>query len=509
MIVLFLGVTTGILRSPCTPPPKCCKINKVKFNLTLKEFKEKKEINEIKCIDVYDCNISFIQKDLFSHFTNLENLYLRNLPLEYEAIKNSLPKSNETSLTRLCLENVGLTNSQIVDLLSRLPRRITDLGLKKNKITYFSTDDISNATFHHLEKLDLSYNRNITFVLNKTTPALKLTDLYLSYSNVKWTSLGMLPNLIALYLDGNHFNLSVIDNEQRCFQKLKALDLNNCELTEPLNKESFSFLPNLQSLSLSNVSNVKHFPTFQNTRDLRALNLDDVKYPFYPSPENTGLFVNVQKMKRLRMRTWNLRGWNETQLSVLFGPIKDTLETLGLASTGLTTIPQFTAEMKNLKRLCLSNNNISTWSSISERTNKKLTFLNLSCNLIENINPYFIPQNVQDLELDGNPFLCTCGLMSYKTWVWKKKLYNIMKDWQTKYYCSKPPEWTGRSLSEFRPKKSDCRPFNRYVITALVLCCCMVIVVIGTHIVTNKRRQHELKKHKHGNNETKTLLSSQ
>lgn len=131
-------------------------------SLTQNEFLEEKDLQCCKNILVSDLNIHFIQKELFSKFVKLKKLSLHNLPLEGEAIKNSLGK--ELKLTYLSLENVGLNNKLLESLLPYLPKTLTLLDLKNNSLTYFSTDFISNTT---VKTLNLSLNQNITMMLDK------------------------------------------------------------------------------------------------------------------------------------------------------------------------------------------------------------------------------------------------------------------------------------------------------------------------------------------------------
>lgn len=131
-------------------------------------------------------------------------------------------------------------------------------------------------------------------------------------------------------------------------------------------------------------------------------------------------------------------------------------------------------------------------------------------NLIETVDPHSIPKRVVEFPLEGNPFLCTCELMPYKNWVKERKLSKIIKDWASKYQCSKPHQWEGKTLDMFRPKITDCQEFNAYVITAIVLCFLMVIIVIATNIYSRRRKQNILKKfqYTHDSSEKRKLLSS-
>lgn len=493
-------------RNVCTPT-----FNKESPKLTQYEFLEKNDLHCCKNILVSDHNIHFIQKGLFSKFVELVNLSLHNLPLEGEAIKNSLGK--RLNLTHLRLENVGLNNTLLESLLPSLPKTLKLLSLMNNSLTYFSTNFISNTT---VKTLDLSQNQNITMMLDKE--ALSLTHLDLSHSNCEWKTsqeskpVCKIPNLLELNFAGNRLNLSTFDNrnDENCFWFLISLDLSLCDLTEPITNESFSFFPNLTSLNLDGISNIEQFPSFQNTERLTKLSLNDVKYFVNPTLKNMNIFKNLHKLRRLEMQYWELSLWGETELTVLFSPMIKTLEHLDLKSTGISTIPLVIKEMDELTKLILTSNNISSWSSISENTNKNLKALFMEWNLIETVDPHSIPKRVFDLSLEGNPFLCTCELMPYKNWVKERKLTKIIKDWASKYRCSKPHQWAGKTLDKFRPKITDCQEFNAYVITAIVLCFLMVIIVIATNIYSRRRKQNILKKfqYTHDSSEKRKLLSS-
>lgn len=481
-------------------------------NLTHHAFTDD-DFNCCLFITVQDLRIHFIQKGLFSKFVKLKRLSLHNLPLQGEAVKNSLMHSgkNKLKLTHLSLQNVGLNNELLKSLIPYLPEKLTELDLKKNTITVFSTNFISNTTVKYL---NLSQNQNITIMLEKGAPSLEHLDL--AHSNFEWkTSPGIMPmckipNLITLNFEGNRLNLSTFDNDMNCFGNLTSLCLSLCDIIDPMTKESFSFFPRLKSLYLNGISIKGLFPSFQNITYLTELSLNDVEYSFKSTLENVNIFRNLHNLRRLKMQNWKLHLLNESELTTLFSPLVKTLEHLDLKLTGLSTIPSVVREMDNLRKLTLSNNSISSWESISENSNKNLRSLFMEWNLIETVNPHFIPERVIDFRLEGNPFLCTCELMPYKNWVKEKKLGEIIKDWTTKYHCFKPRQWTGHTLDTFSPKKTDCQDFNAYVITAIALCCLMVIIVIGTNVYIRRREKNLLKKYNyyHDSRERQKLLSS-
>lgn len=495
---------------PCEPNANCLKITKTKTqNLTEEDFRGSSARKNLKCIYVNGGKIHFIQEELFSKFLNLSNLYLKNLPLEGETIKKSLVNSNKTKLTHLCLENVGLTASLVEGLYPHLPINLKIFSLRNNSITSLSMDYIPNA---NIEILDLSYNRNLTLLISRTSPSLK--QLLLSYSGFEWNSVFNVhdtcafPNLTNLEIKGIKVNLSAVDKQNNCFDRIAVLQLSSCDFVNPIERGSFSFFPTLKSLYLNKISNLNHLPTFKKTTKLVQLNLNDVKYTFQPTLENVNSFMNLRKLERLHMQRWKLNLWNSSQLDNLFRPIVKTIENLDLTSTGLTNIPCIVRKMNELKTLILGNNSISSWDGISEETNDKLKKFWLPFNLIESVDPRVIPRNVLDFNLSGNPFRCTCDLMPYKNWALEKKITKIIQDWQTHYHCAEPLYWKSKSLSEFRPKKTDCQPFNDYVITALVLCCLMIVTVVATAVSKHLKRRCQRRTSQYdGSCERQKLLS--
>lgn len=91
IVLSFKFVWMGML-SKCKPHRKICTptFKKESTKLTQHDFLEKNDLQCCKNILVSDHNIHFIQKGLFSKFVELVRLSLHNLPLEGEAIKNSL-----------------------------------------------------------------------------------------------------------------------------------------------------------------------------------------------------------------------------------------------------------------------------------------------------------------------------------------------------------------------------------------------------------------------------------
>jgi hypothetical protein len=478
-------------------------------NLTEKDFPPPSARNKLVAIYVNGGKIQFIQKELFSKFPRLTNLYLKNLPLKGETIKNSLLNSNQTKLIRLCLENVGLNAVLVKELYPHLPTNLTLLGLRNNNIASLSMDYIPNTK---IEILDLSYNKNLTLLINRT--AFSLRKLLLSYSGFEWNTVFRVngtcafPKLKNLEVEGLKVNMPAVDIQNNCFDNITALQLSNCDFINPIDRKSFSYFPNLRSLYLDKISNMEHLPSFKKAQHLYQLSLNDVNYTFPPTIQNINSFLNLRKIKRLKMQGWDLKWWNSSQLNNLFTPIANTIETLDLTSTGLTKVPCIVSKMNKLKTVRLGNNSISSWDCITENTNTNLKTFCLPFNLIETVDPRFIPRNVYDFNLSGNPFRCTCELMPYKNWVLEKKLSRIIQDWQIHYQCAEPLEWKDKTLSSFRPKKTDCQPFNDYVITALVLCCLMVVTVVTASVYTHlKRKCQRMEPLDSGSCERQKLLS--
>jgi hypothetical protein len=166
---------------------------------------------------------------------------------------------------------------------------------------------------------------------------------------------------------------------------------------------------------------------------------------------------------------------------------------LDLSYVGITAIPDIMWEMQNLASLRLNYNKISQLHA-TNTTCKSLKNLNLKWNRIASLNPSFIPSSVTDLNLEGNPFNCSCQLMSYVIWVKEKKFVKIQNDWlRGRYICAKPRAFKGKSLATFvnRIQPSDCKPFNDYIIAAIVLCLIMVAIVIVTNVVVWWKRKYK------------------
>ncbi|XP_062576815.1 toll-like receptor 3 [Saccostrea cucullata] len=489
--------TLTSVKRPCQPRKmNCITITSKKMhgqNFTEKDIKaQKKDIKHVKCLQVRDAKIRFIEKALFSKLVNLSELCLTNLSMEENTIKDGLLNINKTKLSQLSLDNVGLDSSILEDLHLFLPKSLEHLVLRNNVISFFSTDYISKTD---TQILDLSFNINLSLIMNRTIPS--LTHLILSYSGFRWNTTFQIngtcvfPNLSVLHLEGNEVNLSAVDIKNNCFAKIISLYLNRCRFIVPINSESFSFFPNLEHLYMNGITNMVQLPTFSNTKNLLTLSINDVVNNFFqPSTDNMKCFQNLKNLQYLEMRKWNMTSWKSDQLCVLFTPVANTLKKMDLTSTGLGSIPRIISQMNNLKTLKLNNNRISKLDYMSKQTNKNLTTLWLPYNLIELVDPNSIPPSVTNFNLKGNPFRCTCELMPYKNWILERKLQKIVQDWQTSYHCFEPLDWKGKSLDEFKPKVTDCQPFNQYVITAIVLCCLMVVVVITTNVYVKLRKSH-------------------
>ncbi|XP_031098261.1 receptor like protein 22-like [Ipomoea triloba] len=220
------------------------------------------------------------------------------------------------------------------------------------------------------------FSSQIIDLHNVTSP---LELLYLSDNNLEGTMPSFffqLPNLTYLDLSSNKFSGQIIDL-QNVSSQLRNLDLSNNNLEGPI--PSFFFqLQNLTTLYLSSnkFNGTVHLTRFKNPENIWFLDIS-----------HNSLAV-------------------ETNIRAAELPILPEFRVLKLASCNLQKFPDFLKNQSKLQMLDLSSNAISgeipEW--ISEMGTRNLIFLNLSRNLLDNMQEPKEYGSLYYLDLNSNMF---------------------------------------------------------------------------------------------------------
>lgn len=346
-------------------------------------------------LDIQNTSITRLQGDTFSDKLFLRQLNVADNKLRHAYVDNTLGH-NLHSVHSLDLSNCNLkdhlsekafrnaSNLRVLDLdgnplyandvtavLRHLPK-LQKLSLSNCSLEKFPE---SFHTLENLQELKISHNplRNaFTSLLNPLTSLEYLDMSYCNLRHVKNETFSKMTMLKKLILSGNKLHTL----ERGLFTnltRLESLELDNCDLTTPINSNVFKDRPynsivelKLRGNPLSITKNRPILP--RQLSKLEILDFSNCNVTNFP----TESFTNTRNLTSL-----NLSGNKISSLD-------------GLA---------FLKKLSLLERLDLSNNNLSTINPRIFRSNKRLSHLNLI----------------------GNPFKCDCNIVEMWNWATEVK----------------------------------------------------------------------------------------
>ncbi len=201
---------------------------------------------------------------------------------------------------------------------------------------------------------------------------------------------------------------------------------------------------------------------------LQYLRLDDNKDI---SSFDVQSFNPISNIINLKLNTLQCLGRNATKLSKSLENLTQ-LEILELSFITLDRIPvEMFRSMKNLSILALSSNLISHWKPETFRSQRHLTQLFLAANRITNLDRkafWYLP-SLQFLDMSGNPFTCTCDLLSFRLWMDDSGIILQKMDTKSNYKCLTPPELRGTFLLDFTPTEENCMSYTVYFVLLSVV----------------------------------------
>lgn len=479
-------------------PPKttdCTVSNTPLLNLTIKEFVGC--MKDVKALSFINTSTRWIENGFFVNFTKLKKLEFINNTKVSQCLKN-LTGIDKTKLEDLTLNNISLNDENLKDIYAIFPSTLKSLTLRSNHITTFPLNWIQGLK--NLTSLDLSQSIQFRhFISDKVREPLALTDLLVTGTSFFWTKLFknsnstcILPNLTNFHLSSTFVNVSATNVEDNCLSNLKLLDLDHCIFEDGLYNDSFRFLPNLQKLNISESFNIYQLPILNTS--LQELRMNNVQMKFDETKDHLHIFRNLENLQHLEISHINLGTWSDDSIGTLLDSLTN-LQCINASNNNLKFLPSVFLKLHNLTTVILTNNSIPQWHQPAFQS-KNLESLNLENNAIEYLNTDFLPTSIRILNLKGNPFRCTCDLVPFIIWAKQNNLYSDILKNRTRYVCDFPMDRKNKSLADFNPLPTDCRPFNKVVITAMVLCGLMVIVVCVTDIVVCYRERREMAKRK-------------
>ncbi|XP_014377120.1 toll-like receptor 3 isoform X1 [Alligator sinensis] len=485
-------------------------------NIDLRENRTEKLCSELSNTKIQ--NLSLSQVNLLhinnSTFYGLEKTNLSVLNLS----KNSLSVIKNGSFIWLAnLEELSLEYNKISHLYSHSLyglSKVKYLNLK-NALTKI-IDDFSFYSLTQLEYLNMDGNTfpEITAHLFTGLDNLKYLSLCNCDTNlhrVTNKTFSSLANSTLQFLNLTKDRIYAIESGAFSWLgHLKSLDLGLNEITQVLTGHEFQGLNNIQDIYLSyNKQLTLASDSFTFVPSLRKLmlrkvacsSLDLSPSPFHPLQNLTILDISNNNLANIRVDLFD--GLHELEILDLQhnnlarlwkhanpdGPVfflRDlfNLRVLNLKSNGFDEIPvQVFKGLIHLRSLDLGSNNLNLLPATLFDDQVSMNSLILQKNLITSVEDKVfgtVFKNLKELQLDSNPFDCTCESISwFVSWLNVTQAYIPGLD--SHYLCNTPPHYHGTLVMHFdiSPCK-DSAPFKLlYIISTTVV---LLLIIIATLI---------------------------
>ncbi|XP_042726496.1 LOW QUALITY PROTEIN: toll-like receptor 3 [Lagopus leucura] len=429
-------------------------------------------------------SLSVIEDDSFQWLSNLEYLNLED--------NNILKVSSRLFYGLSSIKHLNLINAltgKIEDFSFQWLYNLEYLIMDHNNFPQITTNmftGLKNLKYLSLYSCNINLQRitNKTFVslANSSLQVLNLTKTRIS--TVESGAFSLLGQLKILDLGLNEINQVLTGHEFEGLNNIEYIYLSyNRNVT--LQSESFIFVPRLSKLMLRKVgcNNLAISPSpFHPLRNLTVLdisnnNLANIK---------EDLFDGLHKLDILDLQHNNLaRLWKQANPGgpVLFLKDLPNLHVLNLKSNGFDEIPVHVFKgLHRLKDLDLGSNNLNLLPATLFDNQNSLHTLNLQKNLITSVEeevfgPVF--KSLRKLEMDSNPFDCTCESIAwFASWLNVTQAY--IPGLQSQYICNTPPKYHSTLVLHFDTSAcKDSAPFKLlFVITTTVVVQFIFIVLL-------------------------------
>ncbi|XP_074925109.1 uncharacterized protein LOC116822520 isoform X1 [Chelonoidis abingdonii] len=299
-------------------------------------------------------------------------------------------------------------------LPAELATSTVSLNLSNNLLRILTANTFRNLTF--LRSLWLDRN-NLTFLYPGTFSAL---------SNLRELDLGWNSRLTHLHA-----------NTFRGLSNLISLDLASCNIFE-IHPLVFSYLLSLQVLDLTS-NNLRYIPqAFRSLSSLTRLSLErnhieaigrdslkDLK-ALYELNLRKNRICTIQNdafamLNRLEVLDLGHNHISDLPNQLFSGLIQ--LKTMHLEANRITRIKCSFNSLRNLRKLYLNNNHISSISQAAFSNLKNLQFLHLNKNNLSSLPKHLFAEllKLKYVFLSHNPWNCDCKMLWFPTWIARYK----------------------------------------------------------------------------------------
>ena len=419
---------------------------------------------------LFSNNISSVGPGTFDVFKSIEHLYLSHNILSIEALENIADNCRRTRVKYLHLSAVFRTQNLLKTGTSAFMNLGIRLGLYANFHLGFTSEEFGNLTFIQLTKYELFQFSALNFPAKKNVLAMDLAEnIFLSFpknlpssleildlrgntiSELNRNDLMYLGSLRKLFLSKNEIIL-LLPGAFNGLGKLQVLDLAQNKIGIFL-ENTFESLHNLTHLYLGR-NRITHLPKLSELLvSLRVLDLSDNGCEIIDKPFSES-FPSLQTLK-LEGNHLGKHEFPSDRDGRLFKGLTK-LEEVFISSNNIKSLPDWIFhDQISLKLLNISANKISGWGPNVFKFTKNIAKLDLSYNLISILTENNL-QNLNDLQqlyLKGNPFICNCDLLWFRDWIDRTSINLPDKE---SYTCHGPEAWRDKSLLEFTKDKINC-----------------------------------------------------
>ncbi|KAJ8047591.1 Leucine-rich repeat-containing protein 15 [Holothuria leucospilota] len=373
----------------------------------------------------------------------------------------------------------GMTNLQFINLRSNLIRKVqsgafsdlpalVNLQLSQNSISTLPPDAFQNVS--QLSTISLGYNQFTSLPTDQFINAASIQTIHLEGNQItrlRQNVFQPLTNLQEINLEENGLE----NLPSTLFQgksSIRKIFLSGNDLVPAVSSSTFQNLPNLVSLSLSQVPE----PFDSLPTQLQELHIADSPLSYIPA----NYFSHLPRLQKLVLSENMISDIEQGAFSRL-----DHLRFLDLSGNFLRSVPTwlFGTNLTNLEELLLQENKIKQIYPYAFTDLVSLRSLTLEANLLKEIPPDIFPESIEYLQLGENPiryvnvnsitslkslklfsidsrnFQCDCLLVYFLQWLTQN---HIIVDGTSDLFCSAPSRLRNVALLRLNQRSLSCPP---------------------------------------------------
>ncbi|KAK3099252.1 hypothetical protein FSP39_001633 [Pinctada imbricata] len=394
------------------------------------------------------------------------------------------------------IEHIGFTNMhwrKLPNLDGLINTTIIGLDFSHNFLRVLNGSQF--IKLRSLRELDLSYNGISTQYsfkgLQKITNLNLAGNWFTTFPN--FTNMQQLKRLHFQNTKTTYFRPKNFDG----LHNLRYLNLNGHAIRRLYNN-TFSTLTSLHTLTLRRLAGQLYYiePYAFNSSSLRSLSLNNNYFEFTRSHlDISKIFAHAPNLENLDLSFNNIR-LNETDFLRMINPLMK-LQLLKLVHVQFKFLSKkFLRSLKSLKYLYLSQNSINSWDGNAVFGNTtSLQVIDLSYNGITIVNDTSFPlpmrNRLTELNLDGNPFSCSCNdvkwFYNFMETEGGKKMLQLDNGTYYRYYqCSSPHNLRGKEIYQLGYR--DVCPIDPTLLKVIISCAAMIGSVLLIVVVLYKCR---------------------